>query len=102
MELQSATPIPPDAPWSPCRKRSLHLPIFVRSYTDFYASLEHATNVGTMFRGADNALAAELAAHSRSDITAAHPAWLCPERTFIVRGASSKRPDDDVPRFGPE
>ena len=35
---------------------TLHLPFFVRSYTDFYASREHATNVGTMFRGPDNAL----------------------------------------------
>jgi fumarylacetoacetase len=34
----------------------LHLPVFVRSYTDFYASREHATNVGTMFRDPDNAL----------------------------------------------
>lgn len=35
---------------------AMHLPIFVRSFTDFYASREHATNVGTMFRGAENAL----------------------------------------------
>jgi len=34
----------------------MHLPIFVRSYTDFYSSKEHATNVGTMFRGPENAL----------------------------------------------
>jgi fumarylacetoacetase len=34
----------------------LHLPITVSGYTDFYASKEHATNVGTMFRGKDNAL----------------------------------------------
>ena len=34
----------------------MHLPIFVRSYTDFYASKEHATNVGSMFRDPDNAL----------------------------------------------
>ena len=35
---------------------TMHLPIFVRSFTDFYASKEHATNVGTMFRDPDNAL----------------------------------------------
>jgi fumarylacetoacetase len=35
---------------------TLHLPIQVREYTDFYASREHATNVGTMFRDPDNAL----------------------------------------------
>lgn len=34
----------------------LHLPVFVRSFTDFYASKEHATNVGIMFRDPDNAL----------------------------------------------
>jgi fumarylacetoacetase len=28
----------------------------IGDYTDFYSSREHATNVGTMFRGKDNAL----------------------------------------------
>ena len=34
----------------------MHLPVTIREYTDFYSSREHATNVGTMFRGKDNAL----------------------------------------------
>jgi len=34
----------------------MHLPIAVAEYTDFYAGKQHATNVGTMFRGAENAL----------------------------------------------
>lgn len=34
----------------------LHLPVEVREYTDFYCSREHATNVGIMFRGHQNAL----------------------------------------------
>ena len=34
----------------------MHLPIAVGDYTDFYSSREHATNVGIMFRGKDNAL----------------------------------------------
>jgi fumarylacetoacetase len=34
----------------------LHLPLYVRSFTDFYASKEHATNVGAMFRDPANAL----------------------------------------------
>ena len=34
----------------------LHLPIKPGDYTDFYSSKEHATNVGIMFRGKDNAL----------------------------------------------
>src|SRR5210317_374049 len=32
------------------------LPIDVGDYTDFYSSREHATNVGIMFRGKENAL----------------------------------------------
>jgi fumarylacetoacetase len=35
---------------------ALHMPFLVSEYTDFYAGRHHATNVGTMFRGADNAL----------------------------------------------
>ena len=33
-----------------------HLPATIGDYTDFYSSREHATNVGIMFRGVDNAL----------------------------------------------
>ena len=32
------------------------LPVSVRDYTDFYSSIEHATNVGKMFRDPENAL----------------------------------------------
>lgn len=35
---------------------TLHLPFLVSEYTDFYAGRHHAFNVGTMFRGAENAL----------------------------------------------
>ncbi|WP_116106404.1 fumarylacetoacetase [Lewinella sp. IMCC34191] len=35
---------------------SLHLPIRIGDYTDFYSSIEHATNVGRMFRDPENAL----------------------------------------------
>jgi fumarylacetoacetase len=35
---------------------TMHLPARIGDYTDFYASKEHATNVGTMFRGKENAL----------------------------------------------
>ena len=38
------------------RECAMHLPAAVGDYTDFYSSKEHATNVGTMFRGAANAL----------------------------------------------
>jgi fumarylacetoacetase len=47
--LQSDSLIPRD-------QVTLHLPAKVTEYTDFYSSREHATNVGIMFRGVDNAL----------------------------------------------
>uniref|UniRef100_A0A8C6T631 Fumarylacetoacetase n=1 Tax=Neogobius melanostomus TaxID=47308 RepID=A0A8C6T631_9GOBI len=34
----------------------MHLPAHIGDYTDFYSSRDHATNVGTMFRGKENAL----------------------------------------------
>ncbi|NVN17923.1 fumarylacetoacetase [Muricauda sp. HICW] len=34
----------------------MHMPVTVGDYTDFYSSLEHATNVGKMFRDPENAL----------------------------------------------
>ncbi len=40
----------------PAKDARLYMPFQVSGFTDFYASKHHATNVGTMFRGADNAL----------------------------------------------
>ncbi|MEM1233166.1 MAG: fumarylacetoacetase [Pseudomonadota bacterium] len=40
----------------PLAEAELALPFHVREFTDFYASKHHATNVGTMFRGPENAL----------------------------------------------
>ncbi|PIB31223.1 fumarylacetoacetase [Maribacter sp. 4G9] len=37
-------------------KAKMHLPVSIGDYTDFYSSLEHATNVGKMFRDPQNAL----------------------------------------------
>jgi fumarylacetoacetase len=34
----------------------MQLPVLIGDYTDFYSSKEHATNVGKMFRGPENAL----------------------------------------------
>jgi len=34
----------------------MHLPAEIGDYTDFYSSIHHATNVGIMFRGKENAL----------------------------------------------
>lgn len=38
------------------RNVQMLMPVFVRDYTDFYSSIDHATNVGTMFRDPNNAL----------------------------------------------
>ena len=40
----------------PRNRVQMQMPFEIGDYTDFYSSREHATNVGTMFRGKDNAL----------------------------------------------
>ncbi|SMX41786.1 fumarylacetoacetase [Octadecabacter ascidiaceicola] len=78
----------------------MHMPFLVSEFTDFYAGKHHATNVGTMFRGAENALP---------------PNWLhIPigyngrASTVVVSGTEITRPngqtmapDADMPSFGP-
>jgi len=84
----------------PLRDVKLHMPITVAGYTDFYSSREHATNVGVMFRGKDNAL---------------QPNWLHMPigyngraSTVVVSSTKVKRPrgqlkppSADAPSFGP-
>ena len=79
---------------------TLHLPFKVSEYTDFYAGRNHAFNVGTMFRGPENALP---------------PNWLhIPigyngrASSVVVSGTPVRRPwgqvkgpDDAAPRFAP-
>ncbi|MEK9625221.1 MAG: fumarylacetoacetase [Halieaceae bacterium] len=78
----------------------LHLPIFVRSFTDFYASKEHATNVGCMFRDPDNALMPNwlhipIGYNGRASTVVA-------SGTPITRpNGQLKAPSDEAPRFGP-
>lgn len=40
----------------PLKEITTHLPMKIGDYTDFYAGLNHAFNVGVLFRGAANAL----------------------------------------------
>lgn len=40
----------------PCDSVTNHLPLSIGDYTDFFAGINHAFNVGTMFRGPANAL----------------------------------------------
>ncbi|UXU76689.1 MULTISPECIES: fumarylacetoacetase [unclassified Paracoccus (in: a-proteobacteria)] len=47
---------PRDLPLVAMDAAQMHLPIRVSEYTDFYASKNHAFNVGVLFRGPENAL----------------------------------------------
>lgn len=79
---------------------SMQLPVHVPNYTDFYSSIEHATNVGKMFRDPDNALLPNwrhlpVGYHGRAS-------------SIVVSGTPIHRPkgqtlppDSDVPVFGP-
>jgi fumarylacetoacetase len=40
----------------PMPSATMHMPVDIPGYTDFYSSKEHATNVGSMFRDPKNAL----------------------------------------------
>lgn len=52
--LEGSSPAPE---WFVDRENTeMLLPVEIGDYTDFYSSKYHAQNVGTMFRGADNAL----------------------------------------------
>jgi fumarylacetoacetase len=78
----------------------MHLPVQVGDYTDFYSSMEHATNVGTMFRDPDNALLPNwkhipVAYHGRSSS-------IIPSGQPIHRPKGQTKPkDDEPPVFGP-
>ncbi len=78
----------------------MHLPIAIGDYTDFYSSLEHATNVGTMFRGKDNALMPNwkhmpIAYHGRSSSIRVSP-------HSFYRPLGQRLPNEsDTPVFGP-
>lgn len=76
------------------------LPVKVGDYTDFYSSIEHATNVGKMFRDPDNALLPNwkhipVGYHGRSS-------------SIVVSGTPVRRPfgqtkpkNAESPVFGP-
>ena len=84
----------------PAASVQMLLPARIGDYTDFYSSREHATNVGTMFRGPANALQPNwlhlpVGYHGRSS-------------SILVSGTDIRRPcgqampeGADRPRFGP-
>ncbi len=84
----------------PQHEAQMQMPVKVGDYTDFYSSIEHATNVGTMFRDPDNALLPNwrhlpVGYHGRAS-------------SIVVSGVpvrrpkgQSKTPEQDAPVFGP-
>ena len=78
----------------------MQLPVQIGDFTDFYASREHATNVGTMFRGKENALMPNwlhlpVGYHGRSSS-------IIPSGIPIHRPQGQTIPaDSDTPVFGP-
>jgi fumarylacetoacetase len=78
---------------------TMHLPINIGDYTDFYASKEHASNVGEMFRGKDNALMPNwlhlpVGYHGRASS-------LIVSGTPIKRPSGQMKPPEGPPVFGP-
>lgn len=79
----------------PFEEVEMKLPAEIGDYTDFYASKEHATNLGTMFRGPENALNPNwlwlpVGYHGRASS-------LVVSDTPIVRPCGQVKPDDGKP-----
>ena len=75
------------------------LPAEIGDYTDFYSSREHATNVGTMFRGKENALQPNwlhlpVGYHGRASS-------VIPSGQAVRRPCGQRKPDDSDPVYGP-
>lgn len=84
-------------PISSCQ---MHLPANIGDYTDFYSSRQHATNVGTMFRGKENALMPNwlhlpVGYHGRASSVVV-------SGTDLKRPSGQMKPDEEKPPvFGP-
>lgn len=78
---------------------SMCMPIEVGDYTDFYSSIEHATNVGTMFRDPNNALLPNwkhlpVGYHGRASS-------IIPSGTPVRRPKGQTKADGQDPKYGP-
>jgi fumarylacetoacetase len=79
---------------------TMQLPARIGDYTDFYSSYHHAFNVGTMFRGPENAIMPNwrwlpIAYHGRASS-------IVPSGADVRRPqGQTKAPDAAVPSFGP-
>ena len=79
---------------------TMHLPVQVPGFTDFYSSKEHATNVGTMFRDPNNALLpnwAEMPVGYNG-----RASTIIVSGTDVIRPSGQLKPNaDDRPIFSP-
>ena len=84
----------------PLAEVTLHLPIEVADYVDFYASENHATNIGTIFRPDGEALTPNwkhlpIGYHGRSGTVVV-------SGTDIIRPMGQRKaPTDAAPTYGP-
>ncbi len=89
-----------DGPRVPVEEANLRLPFDVADYVDFYSSLEHATNLGRMFRPDQEPLLPNwrwlpVAYHGRAGSVVV-------SGTDVVRPRGQRKaPDEDAPTFGP-
>lgn len=86
--------------FTPWQRVTMHVPVAIGDYTDFYSSIEHATNAGRMFRDPANALLPNwrhlpIGYHGRSS-------------SIVISGTpvhrpkgQTKAPDAELPTFGP-
>ncbi|POI33363.1 hypothetical protein CIB84_002885, partial [Bambusicola thoracicus] len=79
----------------PQASATMHLPAHIGDYTDFYSSRQHATNVGIMFRGKENALMPNwlhlpVGYHGRASSVVV-------SGTPIRRPVGQMKPDNDKP-----
>jgi len=83
----------------PIDQAEMMMPIHIGDYTDFYSSIDHATNVGTMFRDPENALLPNwkhlpVGYHGRSSS-------IMVSGTPTIRPNGQQKPTDGPPVFGP-
>ena len=89
-----------DAFLIPLSDVTLHLPFKVSEYTDFYAGKQHAFNVGTMFRGPENALPPNWL-HIPIGYNGRASSVVVSGTDFHRPNGQLKAPDADTPTFGP-
>ncbi len=84
----------------PLDDATLIMPFKVSEYTDFYSGKQHATNVGTMFRGPENALPPNWL-HIPIGYNGRASTVVVSGTPIIRPSGQTKAPDADQPTFGP-